>query len=167
MYLALTGIFRARWTQLIQDEWIKNVLADYPDIPPERLETSRYLMNENVRDGLVCGFEALVPALNLPDPNDRHVLAAAIQGHSDIIVTFNLKDFPLDILKPYGVQAQHPDEFISSLIDYDEKSVCSAVKTHRLSLKKPPKTTDEFLEMLEQQGLPVSVGMLRDRGEWI
>lgn len=167
MYLALTDLVRARWTETIQEEWIRNVLRDYKDIPRERLETTLTLMNQNVREGLVYGFEALIPALNLPDPDDRHVFAAAIHANAGAIITFNLKDFPDDLLKPFGIRAQHPDEFIAELIELDTATVCAAVRTHRTSLKNPPKTQTEFLEILEKQGLVMTAGMLREVQDFI
>jgi predicted nucleic acid-binding protein len=167
MYLALTDLFRARWTAQIQDEWIRSVLRDYPDIPVSRLETSRNLMNEHVREGLIIDYEGLIPALTLPDPNDRHILAAAIQANTDVIVTSNLKDFPVHILKPYGVQAQHPDEFIAELIDLDPIRVCRAVRTHRMSLKNPPKDAKEFLDILRKQSLVISASLLEEMRDLI
>ena len=64
-------------------------------------------MDAHVRDVLIIGFEDLVPSLELPDPGDRHVLAAAIRSEADIIVTVNLKDFPASLLAPYGLEAEH------------------------------------------------------------
>ncbi len=78
MHLALTDLFRARWTNAIHDEWIQALRETRPDLKPEQLERTRQLMNAHVRDCLVTGFEGLIPALTLPDPGDRHVLAAAI-----------------------------------------------------------------------------------------
>lgn len=83
----------------------------------EKLAKVRDLMDANVRDAKVEGYESLIEALQLPDPNDRHVLAAAIRCNADAIVTFNLKDFPRDALAPYGIDAIHPDDFIYYQID--------------------------------------------------
>jgi len=82
---------------------------------------------------LVTGFEELIPSLTLFDPNDRHVLTAAIHGRADVIVTKNLWDFPANTLAAYGIAPQHPDEFIRHLLDLDLTSVCKAVQTHRRS----------------------------------
>src|SRR5476649_2911514 len=94
MYLALTDLFRAKWTNTIHEEWIRNVLIDRPDLTLTQLERTRDLMNAHVRDCLVTGHEKIIPALSLPDPNDHHVLAAAIRTSASVIVTYNLKDFP-------------------------------------------------------------------------
>jgi predicted nucleic acid-binding protein len=161
MHLALSDLFRAKWTNEIHDEWIRSVLKDRPDLIPEQLERTRTLMNSHVRDCLVTNYEDLIPALTLPDPNDRHVLAAAIRSGSDVIVTYNLKDFPADVLGKYGIEAQHPDEFIMHLVDLAPNVVCAAVKRQRQNLKNPPKTVDELVDALEQQSLPQTVGTLR------
>ncbi len=118
MWLALTDLFKARWTDEIHDEWIRNVLENRPDLTLSQLTRTKNLMNANVRDCLVTGYESLIPTLELPDPGDRHVLAAAIRVGADFIVTFNLKDFPEEALAPYGVEAIHPDEFSLYLIDH-------------------------------------------------
>ena len=96
-------------------------------------------MDAHTRDGLVIGFEGLIDALELPDPGDRHVLAAAIHSRADVIVTDNLPHFPPEQLSRYGIEAQHPDEFLTHLIDLAPGPGCAAARTHRLRLKKAPK----------------------------
>ncbi len=161
MRLALTELFRAKWTDQIHDEWTRNVLANRPDLKPEQLERTRKLMNAHVPDSLVTGYEDLIPVLTLPDVDDRHVFAAAIRGRADVIVTFNLSDFPSRQLEPYGIEAQHPDEFLCHLIDLDIAAVCGAIKHQREALRNPKRTVVELLETLENQSLPQSVGRLR------
>ncbi len=104
MNLALTELFRARWTEAIHEEWIGSLLKNRSDLKRERLESTRDLMNAAVPDCLVKDYEDLIPGLILPDPDDRHVLAAAIRSRADVIVTTNLKDFPIHTLKRYGVE---------------------------------------------------------------
>lgn len=135
--LAQAGLVRARWTEAIHEEWVRNVLADNPSLSAERLTRTRTLMNEAVRDCLVTGYEDLVESLTLPDPDDRHVLAAAIRANAEVIVTFNLKDFPATALASYNIEAQHPDEFLVSLFDAAPGPVCGAVKRQRL--RNPPR----------------------------
>lgn len=167
MHLALTDLFRARWTDEIHDEWIRNLLANRPDLKPEQLERTRSLMNDHVLDCLVTGYEDLIEGLVLPDPADRHVLAAAIRGAASVIVTFNVDDFPSEYLDRFGIEAQHPDEFITHLIDLAPSAVCAAAKRHRASLKNPPKTVDEYLGALALQRLPETVSRLREFEELI
>jgi hypothetical protein len=161
MWLALTDLFRARWTNAIHEEWIRNVLKDRPDLTRSQLERTRDLMNANVRDCLVTGYEDLIDAVTLPDPDDRHVLAAAIRGRADVIVTFDLDDFPADAIQPYGIDAQHPDDFVTHLLDLAPITVYRAVKRQREALKNPSKTPEELLETLERQRLVQTAARLR------
>ncbi len=111
--LAVCDLYRAKWSNAVHDEWMGALLRTRPDLTRERLERTRDLMNAHTRDALVTGFDDLIEVLTLPDPNDRHVLAAAIKGRADLIVTTNLKDFPAEALKRWGIEAQHPDEFLT------------------------------------------------------
>jgi predicted nucleic acid-binding protein len=160
--LAQAGLVRARWTETIHDEWSRNVLKDKPHLSAERLTRTRNLMNEAVRDCLVTGHEDLIASLSLPDPDDRHVLAASIRAGATVIVTYNLADFPAAILARFDVEAQHPDDFLGSLLDQEPGMVCAAVKRQRESLRNPPKTALEHLATLESQGLTQSVSRLRE-----
>ena len=161
MSLAMEDLFRARWTDQIHDEWIRNVLANRPDLKSEQLERTRQLMNAHVQDCLINGYEGLMPALELPDLDDRHVLAAAILGRCDVIVTFNLKDFPNPILKPYGIDAQYPDTFLLFQLDLAPGKFLKAVHKHRARLKNPPLSQEQYLETLLRQGLSQLVQALK------
>jgi predicted nucleic acid-binding protein len=161
MHLAITDLFRAKWTDEIHDEWIRNVLKNRPDLTNERLQRTKDLMNSHVRDCLVSGYQNLIPSLTLPDENDRHVLAAAICAGADVIVTYNLSDFPAATLDQYGIEAQHPDEFITHLIDLAPLAICEAAKRQRMSLKNPPQSVEGLLETYKKQGLAQTVAELR------
>lgn len=161
MHLALSGLFRARWTERIHDEWMSNLLAKRSDLTRAQLERTRSLMNASVPNCLVVGYEGLEAQLTLPDSNDLHVLAAAILCQAGTIVTFNLKDFPTKTLAPLGITAQHPDEFIEHAFGISPAAVIAAVRDHRASLTHPPKTADELLDGYLKQGLVTTVGLLR------
>ena len=160
MYIAVTDLYRARWTNDIHQEWMRNVLQDYPDMTLAQVEKIRDLMNAHVRDCLVTGYQYRIPQLILPDPDDRHVLAAALHCGASVIVTFNLKDFPESALSPWGIEAQHPDAFLLDQVEFNAPVVCSAAKQHRQSLKNPPKTVEEYLASLHRQGLSQTVSEL-------
>ncbi len=162
MHLALTGLFRAKWSADVHEEWISNLLKKRPDLTRDKLERTRMLMDQHAVDALVTDYKDLIPGLHLPDPDDRHVLAAAIRGHADVIVTMNLRDFPSDIVGSFGIDVQHPDEFIVRLLDLAPGAVVTAAQNHRQSLKNPPKTLAEYLETLERQGLTQTVSVLRE-----
>ena len=141
---------------------MRNVQDRYPDITREQVEHIRDLMNQHAPDCIVSGYEDLIPALELPDLDDRHVLAAAICARADVIVTLNLTDFPQEVLARYGIEALHPDELVDRLFEFDSVAVCAAVRLDRLSLKKPPRSVDEYLVDLERQGLTQTVAILRE-----
>ena len=159
--LARTGLFRARWTDAIHDEWIRSVLEDRPDLSAAQLARTRQLMNAAVRDCLITGYENRIDALSLPDPDDCHVLAAAIEAQAHVIVTFNLRDFPATALQPYGLERQHPDDFILRVISLNPTVIRETVETHQQALKNPPKTPVEYFETLSRQGLTQSVATLK------
>lgn len=161
MELALTDLFRAKWTNEIHDEWIRNLLKNRPDLTLERLQITREKMNLHIQDSLVKNYQSLIPSLTLSDQNDRHVLAAAICARADVIITFNLSDFPPEVLEIYGIEAQHPDEFISHLIDLAPPLVYKAIQEIQTRLKNPPRTIDELLKTYEDLGLIKTVAALR------
>lgn len=165
--LAQAGLVRAKWTETIHDEWTRNLLEDNPRLSPDRLQRTRTLMNDAVRDCLVTGYQELIATLSLPDPDDRHVLAAAIHAGADVIVTGNLADFPAETLARFSIEAQHPDDFLVYLLDRAPGVVCAAVKRQRESLRNPPKTVEELLATLEGHGLPQAVARLRQFAELI
>jgi predicted nucleic acid-binding protein len=162
VHLALTHLFQARWSETIHDEWIRNVLEARPDVTREQLERTRSLMNKAVPDSVVTGYEKLVQTLSLPDPDDRHVLAAAIHTKAEIIVTFNVRDFPASVLSSYGIEACKPDAFVLRLLDAYPVETVAALRKQRAALKKPPQTVVQFLDIISKQGLPFTVAKLRE-----
>ncbi len=162
MHLALTGVFRAKWSADVHEEWMRSLLTNRPDITREKLERTRQLMDKAAPDALVTGYEHLIPGLFLPDPKDRHVLAAAIRGGASVIVTCNLADFPQRVLREFDIEVQHPDEFILHLLDLAPGLVMEAAENHRQSLKNPPKSVAEYIGSLESQGLTETASLLRE-----
>jgi len=153
MWLATVRAYEPRWTEEIHAEWTRNVLADHPDVTPSQLDRTRRLMSQTVPKGLVSGYEARISTLSLPDANDRHVLAAAIEANAAVIVTFNLPDFPAATLRLHGIQPAHPDSFFLALFDDDPALFLRAVQTHRASLHHPPKTAEDYIQTLRATGL--------------
>lgn len=162
MHLALTGVYRARWTAQIHDEWKRNLLINRQDLTQAQLDRTSAAMDSAIPDALVTGYEPICAGLTLPDPDDRHILAAAIKCSASVIVTFNLKDFPSDALEPFEIEAVHPDDFIADLFDLDRAAVLEAVQAQRASLKNPPHTARELLDRLLVQGLTQSVKLLSE-----
>lgn len=153
MWLAVVKAYEPRWSEDIYAEWIRDVLADRPGITSEQLQRTRRPMDVIDPGSVVAGYEAHIPSLSLPDENDRHVLAAAIQARAPVIVTCNVKDFPREALAPHGVRALHPDAFLVSLMRRDPSRFVRALQSHRASLRNPPKSEDEYLAALQDMRL--------------
>jgi hypothetical protein len=158
--LAVAGLYHARWTHRINDEWSRNLLADRPDIEPRMVDLLKAVTSA-VPDWLVSNYEPLIDGLDLPDPDDRHVLAAAIAGHADAIVTVNLKDFPQQALARHGIDVQHPDDFIMNQLELRPFEAIEVMKRVRGRMRKPSLTALEFIERIERNQLPQTAQYLR------
>lgn len=167
MWLAASNVYQPRWTNEIHNEWMRNVLVNHPDLKPEQLERTRRLMDQVSEESLVTDYEKYIPDLSLPDPDDRHVLAAAIEARADVIVTFNLSDFPASVLKTYHVRAIHPDKYLLALIEDAPALFIMGIRDHRASLKRPPKEVDEYIETLKVNGLHALTARLSEHREEI
>lgn len=163
MRLAMSGLFRARWTRAIHREWIDAVARRYPDVSRSSLEQLSDKMDEHAEGSLVSGFEGLIDGFRLPDQNDRHVLAAAVHGGADLIVTLNLRHFPPELLAEHGLSACHPDEFAMDLLMADSTSVLRAVRADRASLTRPAYSAEEYILRVQSKGeMPVFARALHE-----
>ena len=160
--LADADLYHAKWTQAIQDEWVRNLLKDRRDLTPEQLEKTCAHMAAAVPDCWVEGYEFIIPSLTLPDEDDRHVLAAAIRCNADAIVTTNIRDFPQATLDRYGIEAQHPDDFVMNQIDLAVPDALEAIKKMRLRLVNPKKTPTELIATMETHLMPQTAAFLRE-----
>ncbi|GAA3752681.1 PIN domain-containing protein [Salinactinospora qingdaonensis] len=159
--IAQAGLVQAKWTHQILDEVFDNLRENRPDLSPDALDRTRKLMLAAVRDCLVTGYEPLIPALSLPDPADRHVLAAAIRAKAQVIVTSNRRDFPEDALSDWEVEVKSPDEFVLDQIHLDRKVVWSCAQQIVDAWRRPPGTVEDVLARLERNGLLQAVAELR------
>ncbi len=158
---AFDGLVEARWTDDIHDEWMRNLAASTHALPLERLEATRDRMKAVLPEADVANYRLLVADLKLPDPDDRHVLAAAIAGKASVIVTWNLKDFPARHLLPYGVTSQPPDDFLTDLHAAFPDALISSVKRARFNLRKTTPSVEAFVDALWQSGLKKFSDVLR------
>ena len=161
--LVRADAFHGRWTDEIHQEWMRALRRNDPRATPERLERIRARINGASPDGLITGYESLVPNLNLPDPDDRHVLAAAIAGRCDTIVTKNLKDFPDEYLARYRIEAQTPDTFLTNQMRRDAVLFCATIRKVRIFLRNPPYSVERYLSDLRGEGLGGTVSALEKR----
>ncbi|WP_020499733.1 PIN domain-containing protein [Sciscionella marina] len=159
--VAIAGLVQAKWTEQILDETFGNLAVNRPDLDPHRLARTRELMGKAVRDCLVTGYEPLIEAITLPDPGDRHVLAAAVKAHAEVVVTFNGKDFPADCLAPWGVETKHPDDFLLDQFHLDAVAVHLAVQAIASTRRQPPEDIADVLDHLESNGAVRTAAVLR------
>lgn len=157
--IAQTSLVQAKWTNRILDEAIAAVQKSRPDAMTEKLAHLRKLMVEAVPDGLVRGHEPLIDGLHLRDPDDRHVLAAAIKSGAQVIVTAD-KDFTAEDLAPWDIEAKHPDDFVLDQIGISDRIVWGCVQQIAISRKRP-ETVEDVLGQLERSGLVRSAAALR------
>lgn len=162
MEAALANLYRAKWSADVQKEWLEAVLRNRPDLERVNLERTCDLMVKAIPSAMVTGYENLIECIPLEkDPDDRHVVAAAIVGRCDGIVTNNLSHFPKYILEGLGLEAKRPDDFLANHLDLEPGTFCSAVRVARVGKKNPPYTLEEYLLNLTEHGLVVTVAGLR------
>lgn len=168
MSIAVTGLYAAKWTTEIEKEWMQSLENDRPELKG-KLDTRRDCMREQVTDWEVSedAWKPLICGLKLPDPKDVHVLAAAIAGHADCIVTRNLKDFPPEVLSVHGIDVLDPDEFIVNQWDLDNVTVMTAFKSMRARRQKPAESAEDFAATLERNGLPTTAQKIRQAASLI
>lgn len=162
--LGVAELARPRWTEQIHEEWTRTLLANRPHLDPAKVARRRQQMDEALDDCVIEGYEARIAQLRLPDPDDRHVLAAAIHARAQVILTYNQRDFPLQVLAPYGIRAQHPDDFLMTVMKRFSPEVKETLEGIRARKTRPPLSAAELLQKLANQQLPKFVAALRATG---
>jgi len=160
------GLFRARWTERILDEWSSNLLQARPDMRTS-IEAQQSKMREVFPEALVSSFEHLEAGLTLPDENDRHVLAAAIQCGAQHIITDNTRDFPMRELDQFDIEAIEADEFLSRTFDLYTAEAMSVLRDLRSHYHKPAYSPSEFVLDLTAKGMPKLAARARDRRDFL
>ncbi|MFT8636582.1 MAG: PIN domain-containing protein [Pseudoclavibacter sp.] len=154
LWLADSGTYRPLWSRGVLDELRANLrehAASEEQIEP-RLDRVA-VMEEEFPDALVSGYESLIPRMHC-DRKDRHVLAAAVRGNAQLLVTFNLKDFPAASVDEFDLTVRHPDDFLLDQLDlYPGRT--TAVAGQLLSLyQSPPLDLDGLVLQLIRAGVP-------------
>lgn len=158
--LARSDLFLARWSAHINEEWTRARLRKHPE-QEDQIRYTLEKVNQSVDDCLVTGYEHLIDSIVLPDPDDRHVVAAAIIGRADVIVTVNTKHFPAESVARYDIEVFHPDDFIIHQFGINQAKTLSAFRAMRARYRKPSMTAEEFLANLERAGLTSTAATLR------
>ena len=160
------GLFRVRWTDEIMSEWTQSLLKSRPD-----LESSVTAQREKITavfpEALVAGYEHLKSGLKLPDANDLHVLAAAIQCGAQHIITDNIRDFPATALEAYDMEAIEADEFLARTFDLYTSEAMTVLRELRAHYAKPPFTPSEFVLDLTAKGMPKLAARVRSRRQFL
>ena len=150
-WFAYYDLYTPKWSSHIFDEWA--ILMEKKGVDEKEIEKRIKNANLAFPDAYAQNYESLIDNLNLPDPKDRHVLAAAIKTNANLIVTNNLKDFPEDYLSGFGLVAKSADDFITDLIDLNHQKAIQAFKQLVLNRKDPDLDEYEVLDRFRNIGL--------------
>lgn len=153
LWFADARLLRPMWSKDILTEWRRSIQRRHADMDDEKCDRLQTAFTSHFPDAEVTGYEPFIAAIELPDENDRHVLAAAIVGKCNGIITTNLKHFPPETLANFGLEVIHPDDFIVNVIDLDENKAISACKRHREAMSVSKPSADQYLERFEICGL--------------
>jgi len=158
--LGYEELYSPKWTDEIEDEWVSNLVQKRPDIS-DKLDRTVTLMNRAFPDAKISGYQHHITTLTLPDKKDRHVLASAIECRADVIITYNLSDFPEKELSKYDIRALNPDTFIIELIDMDIAKVWKAIEEMVIIRKNPPVTVMELIQQISDRGMKMTAERLK------
>jgi hypothetical protein len=144
-------MYRPLWSDLILAEAQAAIEEIHPGIDVGKRFTS---MREAFGDALITDSEEVGSGIRLPDQDDRHVVATALRGGADAIITANLADFPAAILSPLGLEAIHPDEFLLDQLDLSPPTLLQVIREQATRTKRPPLTARDLATLLGRAGLP-------------
>lgn len=152
--MADAGAFRPLWSRKVLDEALSALERIHPDVDPSRFRSRFRSMNEAFDDALVEGWEPLTAGIELPDPDDAHIVAAALLGRADVIVTENTKHFPDSAIAPLGLEAIRTDEFLLDQFDLLPAAACRIVTEQSAAMRRPPVEINQLLDRLARSGAP-------------
>jgi len=159
---AIRALYRPLWSDEILSELHLSLTRERPDITPARLARTVQLMRDHFPDACVQDYQPLAAVMQ-NDPGDRHVLAAAVRGGAQVIVTSNVRDFPAAACDPYNIDVQTPDTFLCHLWDLDSETMTDVLREQVAPLRNPPQTVDDLLATLERM-VPQFVAEVRQAG---
>lgn len=149
--VAEKGLYRPLWSDRILAEAQAATAEIHPGIDVGKRFAQ---MREAFDDALVTGWEELEPGIRLPDQDDRHVLAAAIRGGAQGIITANAKDFPAAALEPLGLEAVRPDDFLLDQLDLSPPTILQVIREQAARTRRPPLTSRDLATLLSRAGVP-------------
>ena len=143
----IAEIYDVRWSHQILDEFAISLKRRRPDLDPIRIDRTHTVLIEQFPEAMVRDYEDLIPLMR-NDLDDRHVLAAAVKGHANVLVTFNVKHFPANACEPLKIQVLTPDQFLCRLWERDSKRMTNVLFLQAIDLSRPPKTLVQLVESL-------------------
>ncbi len=152
--LAEAGFFRPLWSTEVLAETERTLAHLHPNIESSRLHDRLAAMDRFFTDATVTGWESLVDSIKLPDPDDRHVVAAAVVGGADAIVTANLTDFPDTTLAGFNIVGVHPDDFLLDQWDLNPTLAAQVLRDTAAARRRPEVTVADILDQLNRAGAP-------------
>ena len=157
------GLYRPVWSARILQEVVVALESVHPKMAHSDAAKKRVMaMNSAFEDASSEPWEALVDSIVLPDPDDRHVVAAALAGRADVLVTHNVKDFPREVLARFDLDVQTPDHFLLNLLDLDPDRVLATLRRQAQATRRPQINAHEVINNLERAGVPEFAAKVRD-----
>ena len=149
--LADRGLFRPLWSEDVLTELTKNLVRNGEDA--KLVEKRVGTMRRYFADAMVIGYGDLVPTMT-NDVKDRHVLAAAVRGGAEVLVTFNTKDFPVESVETFDLEVVHPDDFLLDQLDLYHAPTLRTMVELVEGYDSPTMVMDDFLLALARAGVP-------------
>jgi len=168
--IAEQSVFRPHWSSDVMAELRRN-LADVPQVGKEGAQRRIEAMNRAFPAATVTGYEPLISGMEC-DPKDRHVMAAAVHSECQVVVAYNLKDFPAESMAKHQLEAVHPDTFLLDQLDLYPEAVSNALRRQSAKSARPKLTALQLMGSFEKLQLAGFAAELRrrwpnlDAGRW-
>ncbi|NLE79303.1 MAG: PIN domain-containing protein [Rhodococcus sp.] len=162
--LAIAGLYQPLWSDVILDELEYHEAAKLESHGSDAAAAARLVgrMRAAFDDAVVTGWEPLDGSYGLPDPDDEHVVAAAVVGGAGVIVTHNFKDFPEGRV-PKHLQVVSAAEFAADNVAVSPIVARQAVETMVERLANPAMSVEEVLALLvDRYEMTDAVALLRE-----
>ena len=153
IWLSIHELYTPKWSGKLLEEFTAIFQKKKMDLLPQQITRQIQLINKTCPHALVEKYESIIPSVDISDENDRHVVAAAIKCNANVIVTYNLDDFPPEYLESVALSVVDPDTFIADMIDLSPKRCCDAFREMVLAKNKPPYDETAYLEILRRNKL--------------
>ena len=160
--MASEGQIHILWTQEVFDEAKRSLISRFPeDTVKLRLMFDRIM--SNFYDNEVRGYEKIIGTLGCKDKDDEHVLAGAIHGKADVLLTYNTKDFPLKLTRNLAVT--HPDSFLSSWLEANPEIGVLLVSKWLERFENPPIHAKAAADLCDKIDCPMLASFIRRRAK--